>query len=160
MRTTTRRMIGVLGLIALAPLTLSGCSFELVRESPPPTASLDSSAAPQSSKEAEAPVESRADYEASVTATLTCSGGELEISNSAEVVSLTDPCGQLTVSALGAVVLADSVETLVVSGDGNTIFVSEVTTVTLSGIGNSVYWRDGAPQVLDEGTANTTLKGN
>ncbi|MHC5798003.1 DUF3060 domain-containing protein [Lacisediminihabitans sp. FW035] len=161
-RERSLRLGAMLGLLTVAALVLGGCTIEIVRAPSRSVASTDSGAGdtpPLPGNDPPTSHRQRVDYENSVSSTVTCSGAELEISSTGTVVSLTDDCAKLTVSATGAVMLAQSVGVLTVSGSANTVFVSGVTTVVLTGTGNTVYWREGTPEVRDSGIANTAVKG-
>lgn len=87
---------------------------------------------------------------------VSCPGGTLDVSSTAAVVRLDEPCDDLTVSGTGAVVFADTVGTLTVAAPAAVVAVESATTVTITeeAVGAVVGWSDGQPSVADHGTAS------
>lgn len=70
-------------------------------------------------------------------------------------MTITADCDQVSVTAVGAVVLTQAVGDLEVSGTGTAVILSSVEQVTITGTGISVGWETGSPQVTDTGTGST-----
>ena len=102
-----------------------------------------------------APELARSAWEDLSTVELDCASGTEVISQTGQVVTITADCDQVSVTAVGAVVLTQAVGDLEVSGTGTAVILTSVEQVTITGTGISVGWETGSPQVTDTGTGST-----
>lgn len=91
---------------------------------------------------------------AAVASAVTCPGGALTIDAVGSVVHVVGECADLTITGTGTVVLADTVTTLTVAAVAVVVSVTEVSTISVTDESTSavVQWRDGTPDIIDDGS--------
>lgn len=100
--------------------------------------------------------EHRAALAKTVDQQLTCGGGNLEITEFAVRVEVTDDCDTIVVTGSSVMVLAQNVKTLVVDAFSTDALVAsaDAIRVTSNGSSTTVRWESGAPSIEDTGFAS------
>lgn len=167
--------IGLIGVVVLSVLTVSGCAVDLVHgvaapsgaatfsdppvselpEQPeediePPDPEATDSAAEQAS---ETDLARRSYYADKVEVTTGCPQGRLTLSKSQTVTRITEDCHKVTVTAAFVTVLAEKIDILTVkntAGMGHFI-VRELDSVRLEAAFSFLYWDRGNPDLAVTG---------
>lgn len=100
--------------------------------------------------------EHRAALAKTVDQQLTCGGGNLEITEFAVRVEVTDDCDTIVVTGSSVLVLAQEVKTLVVDAFSTDALVAsaDAIRVTSNGSSTTVRWESGTPSIDDAGFAS------
>ncbi|WP_040167713.1 hypothetical protein [Microbacterium gorillae] len=159
----------------LVALALSGCSVVFVPNGGPASPRADSTPASEPKSpvaEPDAPPVNPStnapagDSPATKTSTVrdavtdptvvTCPGGTLDIDTVGATIRLEGSCEDLTVSGTSTTVIAGDIGTVVVNAPSVIVSVDTAETVRLTerAVGATVEWFSGAPEVIDDGTAN------
>lgn len=100
--------------------------------------------------------EHRAALAKTVDQQLTCGGGNLEITEFAVRVEVTDDCDTIVVTGSSVLVVAQKVKTLVVDAFSTDALVASVDAVRVTSNGSSttIRWESGTPSIEDAGFAS------
>ncbi|QIM22514.1 DUF3060 domain-containing protein [Phycicoccus sp. HDW14] len=175
---TARRQGATVALALLgSAVALAGCGVTVVRDdatparssasTPPPTSPTSSSStAPPAPGPTEVPGTTAGsdapqtyagwaeEIRGAATLRLPCDRGPVSVDTAATVVELVGSCGQVSVDAAGASVLADHIDTLTVTGAQVVVVTRTLGSVTLDGSADEVYWVGGVPTVTNRGAQN------
>ncbi|RKW71003.1 DUF3060 domain-containing protein [Galactobacter caseinivorans] len=91
---------------------------------------------------------------ASKSTTVDCSSGAAQVSQDGAVVRIKGECNKLTVSAIGALVIADSIGSLDVTGTGVAVAAGSLKRLTISGTGTMISYAGTPPAVEDRGSGS------
>ncbi|GAA3954617.1 hypothetical protein GCM10022231_11340 [Gordonia caeni] len=109
-------------------------------------------------------------------ASVRCTGGEVIVAVPSAQVAITGNCDDLKIESSGGTITAENVDDLDITGSGNTVTAGvvddldidgddnsvtaqRIDDVDLNGNANTVAYREGSPEIDDEGSGNTVGAG-